>query len=200
MADQILEAKPLNTTNGEMLIHDVYGHEMKDFSKKSDHRTQESSKEAGSMNVKEESKLDLPAIDTDGWGEEPSLSDTQQSLLDSAKDAVAKEMWDFGPNAKFTMEGKLGGATSVAHIADLAGLDGLESASVQGLSEELVDEHGFKEKPLSEGKPGDIMIDRDRHRMGIIGENGRMYHMDRQGTWQEMPLTKSLTARAYSKD
>lgn len=152
--------------------------------------------------------LDMPSIDTKGWDpgdkNHEGLSETQQELLKAAKENLGKPMWNFGPNAKATMEGRLGGATSVAHIADLAGIHNLDSASVVGVAQELAAEQGYRAKPLSMGKPGDFMIDFERRRIGIIGEKGSMYHMGnhggQHGIWKQMPLTKSPSAIAFSKD
>ncbi len=152
--------------------------------------------------------LDMPSIETKGWDpgdkNKEGLSETQQELLKAAKENLGKPMWNFGPNAKATMEGRLGGATSVAHIADLAGIHNLDSASVVGVAQELAAEQGYRAKPLSMGKPGDFMIDFERRRIGIIGEKGSMYHMGnhggQHGIWKQMPLTKSPSAIAFSKD
>ena len=152
--------------------------------------------------------LDMPSIETKGWDpgdkNKEDLSQTQKDLLKAAKENLGRPMWNFGPNAGATMEGRLGGATSVAHIADLAGIHNLDSASVQGVAKELMTEQGYHAKPLSMGKPGDFMVDFERHRIGIIGEKGTMYHMGhfngQEAIWKQMPLTRSPSAIAFSKD
>lgn len=155
---------------------------------------------AGKVILPSDGTLDIPELRTPGWDAGDNLSSSQEKMYESAKESVGQKMWDFGPNARATQDGRLGGATSAAHIADLAGFKGLDSASVVGLAKELGEKYQFHQKPLSLGKPGDFMIDPERHRIGIIGKDGKMFAMNRESVWTEMPLTKSPTARALSQN
>lgn len=158
-----------------------------------------SSQTADNNNVVKDGALNIPEIDTPGWRGADNLSESEKSILDAASSSVGQQLWNFGPNAKYTEQGRLGGATTIANIMDKAGFPGIDSASVVGAVAELNQKYGFESKPLSEGKPGDIVADPVRHRIAIIGENNTMYHMGLDGTLKQLPLMNSPTARAWSQ-
>ncbi|MCA9802313.1 MAG: hypothetical protein KC777_10015 [Cyanobacteria bacterium HKST-UBA02] len=157
------------------------------------------SSETSGKGVLKDGALNIPEINTPGWKEADNLSDSEKSILGAAAGSLGETLWNFGPGAQHTENGKFGGATTIGNIMDQAGFPGIDNPSVVGALGQLHDKFGFESKPLSEGKPGDIVADTVRHRIGIIGENNTMYHMGLDGKLKQLPLMNTPDARAWAQ-
>lgn len=103
-------------------------------------------------------------------------------LLIAAKEAVGERVWARSGYSGALLEyGNLGCAASVSQIIREAGVDGGRSASVTTLESQILKNGGYR---VSNPQPGDIVIGLNgggrsaggSGHIGIVGENGSVYH------------------------
>lgn len=115
-------------------------------------------------------------------------------ILKNAVDGIGKALWALTPFKHSVNNGRLGCAASVSEVLQRSGYRYANHAGVGGLESQLM-QNGWRKAPLSSAQPGDVvMVGRSRGwragggaaHVGIVGENGRVYHNNSaRGKWVE---------------
>lgn len=137
------------------------------------------------------------------------INQGQENILNSAKDAVGKELWRGTKHEGIVNGGKLGAAASVSEVLKQSGVTDADSASISTLEQKLKDS-GFVSKGLTDAQPGDVVVYQPNEsnpskRIGIVGEpnaEGKptIYQMDTQGRWRhhEMRVQNNSNTKVYT--
>lgn len=132
-----------------------------------------------------------------------NVSDANGKLLALSNGMVGQQLWAQGKYRNVVQGGNLGCAASVTEVLQKAGFSYASSAGVGNLTDQLK-ARGWKQLPVSQAQPGDVVYG---HRgnlhagggnghIGIVGENGSVYHnSSRKTTWSHDNLNSVFTRR-----
>lgn len=148
----------------------------------------------GAPDMDETKSLDKMNSHVEEDNNAPELGPASQDILDGAKESMGKQLWNDTPeNIRITQDGKLGAAVSVSKVLQGAGYD-INEPSIRGL-EKAVKDAGFMEHSVDERRAGDVLVYNKAdgsQRVGVIGDDGKVYGMLRDGTWGSYDMPKNM--------
>lgn len=132
-----------------------------------------------------------------------NVSDANGKLLALSNGLVGQQLWAQGKYRNVVQGGNLGCAAAVTEVLQKAGFSYASSAGVGNLTDQLK-ARGWKQMPVSQAQPGDVVYGwrGNLHagggsgHIGIVGENGSVYHnSSRKTTWSHDNLNSVFTRR-----
>lgn len=132
-----------------------------------------------------------------------NVSDANGKMLALSSGKVGQQLWAQGKYRNVVEGGNLGCAASVTEVLQDAGFSYASSAGVGNLTDQLM-ARGWKKMPVQYAQPGDVVYG---HRgnlhagggnghIGVVGENGTVYHnSSRKTTWSHDNLNSVFTRR-----
>lgn len=132
-----------------------------------------------------------------------NVSDANGKLLALSNGLVGQQLWAQGKFRNVVQGGNLGCAASVTEVLQKAGFSYASSAGVGNLTDQLK-QRGWTQLPVSQAQPGDVVYGwrGNLHagggsgHIGIVGENGSVYHnSSRKTTWSHDNLNSVFTRR-----
>lgn len=135
------------------------------------------------------------------------VKDVKGRILAAASGDVGNQVWARSDFSRRTRDGRLGCAASVSEVLQKAGFSYANSPGVGVLTDQLK-EHGWKQMPVSEARPGDVVYGwkpgTKMHRgggvahVGIVGKNDTVYdNSSRSREWSHRRLTSVFSRRTY---